>query len=81
MLGAHGQQHLDKPRMARHTVDLARGEGGQLAGHDDGAPKARLLVEPLGDLPVVDGAGQGHRRVWVVQAVDGVQTVEHRALG
>jgi hypothetical protein len=67
--------------MAPDAVDLAGGEGGELAGHDDGRAQARLLVEPRGDLPVVDGGCQGHRRVRVVQAVDGVQAVEHGVLG
>ena len=49
-------------------------------GHHDRGAQARLLVEPLGDLPVVDGAGEGDRRVGIVQAVDGIRRAQDRRL-
>ena len=74
------QQHLNESWVATDAVDLARRGGRELAGHDDRPAQAWLLVQPLGDLPIVDGAGERHRRIGIVQTVDGVQAIEHRVL-
>ena len=80
VLRARGQEHLHEAGVVADAVDLPRGQLGELDRHDDRGAQARLGVEPLGHLPVVDRAGEGDRRLRVVQAVDRVEAGEDRQL-
>src|SRR5918995_3689146 len=79
-LGTHQQKYLHEAGMIAKPVDFFRSHLGILGGYDDGGPKAWLLIEPLGHLPVVYGPGHGRPPVLVVDQLDAVQAVEDGAL-
>jgi len=81
VLRARGEEHLHKAGVFGDTVDLLRRLRRQLARDDDRGAQASIFLEPLGALPVVDGARQGNCGVGVVEAVDGVQAVQDGDIG
>ncbi len=80
VLRTHRQEHLDHARVVAQAIDLLRRKRRDLARHDQRHAQPRVTLHELGDLPIVDGAGQGHRGVGVVQAVDRVQAVQDGVL-
>src|SRR4051812_18013672 len=66
--------------MVADAIDLRRRKLRDLTRHHDRGAQTRLLVEPLLDLPVVDGAGQGDSRIGVVQTLDLVGAVQNARL-
>src|SRR5919112_5114533 len=67
--------------MVGDTVYLCRGKFGVLILHDDRSAKTRLLLEPLGDLPIVYRLGK-RSAVFLVELFSdlGIKTVKYPAL-
>ena len=81
MRRADREKHLDKARDDRRPArSRAAARSGCWLGNDDRSAQARLLVEPLGDLPVVDGPRHRRRGVRIVDALHGVGAVEDAVL-
>ena len=70
-------EDLDIVFLAGAALDLAHRRRGVLIGDDDGGLEPGLLAGPEGDLPVVDGAAIGVRKVEVLQALAGLERVQH----
>ena len=76
----HRQKDLHEAGMVADTVDLARRHLRLLARHEDRGAQARFLVQPLGDMPVIDGAGERGGGVRVMNALQAVRVVQNRVV-
>jgi hypothetical protein len=78
--GSNHQQHLHEAGVVAQPVDFFRRQPGVLGGHDDRGPQPGLLLEPLGDLPVVYRPSHGGGPILVVDQMDAIDAVEDGVL-
>src|SRR5215213_8875654 len=81
LLGPGQHTHLHEARVVGDTVYLRRSEFGILILHDDRGAQSWLLLEPLGDLPVVHRSGKRCAGFLVELFPDlGIKTVQYPVL-
>src|SRR6185312_12946735 len=71
------QQHLNEIAVAGALADFGGGRRAVLVGDHDRSLETAVLAGPLGDLPVIDRAGQRRAQILVANALSGLQRAQH----
>src|SRR5829696_2653736 len=67
--GVHRENDLHERRVSANPIDLVCSELWILNGHDHGTAQPWFVVQPIVELPIVNGTREGSRGEWVAHAL------------